>query len=147
MLEAIPAYSMLVALIVGCGYAFVRGGPPERWGAVSFFATAVLSNLVAFASQRHFMTPDLGLMAVDLSYFAAAVVLALRAQRYWPMWVAALQLDTMLTHLLKFSSFAAPFSYAVALWLWALPIPVMIGVGAWRHHQRIKQWGSDPAWS
>ena len=147
MLEIIPVSTMLFALIVGGGYAAVRGGPPERWGAALLFVSVVLSNVVAFASQRHFVTPDMGLMAVDLIFLVGAVVIALRAQRYWPMWVAALQLDTMLTHLLKFSSFAPPFSYAFALWLWGLPVPLLLAAGAWRHRQRIKQWGSDPAWS
>lgn len=147
MYEIFPALSMAISLIVGCGYAAVRGGSPERWGALALIVTAVLSNLAAYASQRHFVSPDLGLIVVDLIYLAAAVALALRAQRYWPMWIAALQLDVILTHLLKFSSFAPPFSYAFALWLWGIPMPLLIGWGAWRHRQRIKQWGLDPAWT
>jgi len=147
MYEIFPALSVLVTLLLGCGYAAFRGGAPERWGAGMIFLSAILSNVALALGRRHYLTPDLGLMVIDLVYLAAATVLALRAQRYWPMWVAALQLDTMLTHVLKFSSFAPPFSYAFALWLWGLPIPLLIGAGAWRHRQRIKQWGSDPAWS
>lgn len=143
----IPGLIMLFVTITGCGYAAVRGGPPERWAAGMFIANVVLSDVSLYLSRRHRLTVEPALMAVDIALMFVLVVLALRAQRFWPIWAAALQVDAVLTHFLMFSRATPPFSYAFALWLWALPIPLIIGVGAWRHRRRLKLWGEDPAWT
>jgi hypothetical protein len=145
--QYLPVVLLLSSQVIGCLYAAVRGGSPERWGAGLYLVNWVLSNLAAYLSRRDFLTTETGLMAVDAAYLIVMVALALKAQRFWPLWAAALQLDTVLTHILMFSKATPPFSYGFALWLWGLPIPVLIGIGAWRHRQRVKQWGSDPAWT
>lgn len=147
MMQMLPGLVLLVILLAGCGYAAVRGGAPERWGAGLFFVTAVLSNVAMALSRRQYLQTEIGLMTVDVALMAGLIILALRAQRYWPMWAAAAQVDAVLTHILMFSHTTLPFSYAFALWLWALPIPTLIAIGAWRHRKRVKLWGDDPAWA
>lgn len=143
----LPGLIMFAATFLGSGYAVVRGGPPERWGGAMFFLNAVVSNIALYLSKRQFMVPEISLMAIDVIYLITLVALALRAQRYWPLWAAAFQLDAVLTHFLMFSKATPPFSYAFALWLWSLPLPLLMAAGAWRHRRRLKLWGDDPAWT
>ena len=146
-MEYIPVAILFAVQLIGSGYAIVRGGGPERWGATLYVVNWFLSDLTVYLSHRQFMTTETGLMMVDAVYLVVLVVLALKAQRYWPLWAAALQLDTILTHVLMFSKATPPFSYGFALWLWGLPLPILMAVGAWRHRRRLKRWGDDPAWT
>lgn len=141
-----PAIVLIAVQVVSLTYAARRGGKPEQLGTAMYVVNVVLSNLAALWSGRHFLSPEVWLMAVDTGYMLALIGFACRAQRYWPMWAAALQLDAVLTHMMMFSSATPAFSYALALWLFGLPLPIMLGWGAWRHQQRIKRWGDDPAW-
>ena len=42
-----------------------------------------------------------GALLVDLAVLAAFVAVALRSDRFWPLWVAGLQLTTSVAHFLK----------------------------------------------
>lgn len=143
----IPVLILLSVQVVGIAYAIGRGGVPERWGAASYLAVWFLSNLASYLDRKNYVTTEVGLMSIDTAYFVVLVALALKAQRYWPLWAAALQLDTVLTHILMFSKTTPPFSYGFALWLWGLPLPILFAAGAWRHRNRLKLWGDDPAWA
>ncbi len=68
---------------------------------------------------------------------AAFTALALRSERFWPLWVAGLQLTTLVAHLLKAVELdLMPHAYAAAARLWVYPIFLIIVVGTWRSHQR-----------
>jgi hypothetical protein len=143
---ALPAI-MSAAIVGGSTYALARGGAPERWGTAFFLVNVVGSNLAPLYSGKRFLTTETGIMAVDIVFMFVMIAMTLRAQRYWPMWIAALQLDAVLTHLMMFAKTTPPFSYGLALYVWGLPIPIMLAAGAWRHRNRMKKWGDDPAWN
>lgn len=137
----------LAILAVCCLYALVRGGPPERLGAAALIAAVVASHFVPASGPIRFQTIEYGTMAVDMTLLAVIVFIAVRAQRFWPMWMAAILLDTVLTHLLMLSPKLIPWSYSVMNAAWGYPLPIIIAVGTWRHQMRKRSHGDDPAWN
>lgn len=137
-----------LALLVGCClYALARGGTPER-AAVGILVSAVAATILSPAAGSHrFYQLELNLLVIDGTLFLAMTVLALKAQRYWPIWLAAVKLNTVVTHLLILSPTLPPWSYAIANAAWSYPSPLLIAIGAVRHRQRLKRYGADPAWS
>lgn len=138
---------LLVVLFVGGGYAAVRGGAPERWGIGLFVMGAVLTNVTLAVAQAHYQRPVVGMMIVDVALAVAFTLLALKAQRFWPLWVAAAQIDMVAADVVIYSSETTAWAYAIALWALSIPPPVLIGLGAWRHRRRLNRFGSDPSWT
>ncbi|MEN3749149.1 hypothetical protein TPR58_18390 [Sphingomonas sp. HF-S3] len=137
-----------LALLLGCsGYALARGGAPERIGVLILALAIVASHFAPAAGPVRFKTIEWGVMMVDLAMLSAVLVLAVRAQRFWPMWMAAILVNTIVTHLLMLSPNLIPWSYSVAIAGWSYPNPVLLAIGAWRHRSRIRLYGADPAWS
>jgi len=134
-------------LVTCCVFALWRGGAPERLGVAILVAAIVASSFVPAAGTHRFYQMESGLLAVDSAMLVAVTLLALFAQRYWPMWLAAVNVNIVVTHLLMLDPRLMPWSYAVANAAWSYPIPVLLAAGAWRHRQRIARYGSDPAWS
>ncbi len=127
----------LAGLIGGCGYALLRGGAPERWGAAIVLVGMILSNVTAAWSGNLYMTTNLAFFAADTIEAIALIVLACVANRFWPLWAAMLQLDTVFTEIVMFAKSTPPFSYGLALRLFALPLPILIGIGALRYRRRL----------
>ena len=74
---------------------------------------------------------------VDLGVLAGFTFIALRSDRFWPLWAAGLQLTTILAHALKALDFAlVPQIYAVAARFWVYPIFLIIVIGTWRTQHR-----------
>ena len=64
---------------------------------------------------------------------AGFVAVALRSNRFWPLWVAGLQLTTALGHVLKaIDHDLVPRAYGAALQFWSYPILLILAVGTWR---------------
>ena len=79
-------------------------------------------------------------MLVDLAVLACFVVVALRSDRFWPLWVAGLQLTTSIGHLLKgIDQDLLPRAYGAALQFWSYPILLILVAGTWRRHRRETQ--------
>lgn len=137
----------LSVLILCSLYASVRGGTPERLGVAILIGAIIASHFAPASGVHRFQQLETGLLTVDAVMFACVVALALRAQRYWPMWMAAILLDTLVTHLLMLSPPLMPWSYSVMIAAWSYPHPLLLAVAAWRHRNRVVRYGSDPAWS
>jgi hypothetical protein len=81
-----------------------------------------------------------------LGVFAVFVAIALQSSRFWPLWVAGLQLTTILGHILKAVQLSLlPIAYAGALRFWSYPILLILAIGTWRTHQRSLRAGMGPA--
>ena len=74
----------LASLLITTGAAFWRGGWPERVAAaamiLAWFASALL-----YKSQLGFH-PQTAVFLVDLSLLLVLLAVALRSDRWWPMW-------------------------------------------------------------
>lgn len=137
----------LVLLLGACLYATLRGGAPERIGAVILILATLASALALEMSAHRYRQTELATMWVDIAMTIAFLALALRAQRYWPMWVSMVQLDLVAMHLVMFSPQTGSWSYWAVQALWSYPQPILLAVGTWRHRGRLSRYGDDPAWS
>jgi hypothetical protein len=124
-------------LVLVCAYAFWRGRSDERLAAgVALFAT-LATHLVISPNPVRYSSEETGVMIVDLATFAAFTLIALKSNRFWPLWVAGLQLTTTMAHFLKAVHLdLLPRAYAAALVFWSYPILIIVAIGTWRTHQR-----------
>lgn len=137
-----------LALLVSCSlYAAVRGGLPERIGVAILLTAVLASALMPLVRFHGFQAVEVGILAIDFAMLVGIVILSLYAQRYWPMWMAAVLLNTVVTHLLKLTPTLWPTSYFLAYAAWSYPNPIILAVAAWRHRARVRQYGEDPPWS
>jgi hypothetical protein len=130
-------FRLLLLAIVA--YALWRGGRDERMVAgLCAFGFAATALLLAQDSNR-FNELEIGVMLVDFALLLGFVAVALASSRFWPLWVAGLQLTTNLGHVLKVvSTDLFPQAYAAALYFWAYPIILILAVGTWRSDRRRK---------
>lgn len=140
--------AVFLTLLVGSSaYAFIRGGAPERVGAAILLVATLASAITLEASRQRYLRTEIPTMWVDVAMAAAFIVLAVKAQRYWPMWVAAVQVDLVAIHLVMFSADTQAWSYWAMQALWSYPAPVFLAIGTARHRQRMRSYGNDPDWS
>ncbi len=75
------------------------------------------------------------------------IFIALRTDRFWPLWVAGLQLTTLIAHIFKVADLdLIPQVYAAAARFWVYPIFLIIVIGTWRTHQRSRSKQADTAY-
>jgi len=129
-------------------YALVRGGTPERLVALVMIIGVALTPIVANPASRRFYGIETGLLTLDLLILLAFVVIALRANRFWPMGIVALHSMSVLGHFLKFGDpHLIRSAYMVMLAFWIYPQLLVLVLGTWRHQHRKKTIGADRSWS
>lgn len=145
-----PPLNMVVfniLLISCCAYALWRGGPPEKIAVIVLTLACFLTFGVA-SDVGTFQSVETGIFVVDLLCLIGLLAVALWADRFWPLWVAALHLIGTAGHAAKFvDPNIVPRTYAFLLAVWAYPMIVLIIVGTWRHQQRMARFGTDRSWS
>lgn len=130
-----PIYWAVLLLI--CGYALWRGRSDERVAAATCLIASLAQTLVISPTLVRYNSVEYGVFLVDLGVLGVFVAIALQSSRFWPLWVAGLQLTTILGHLLKFVDLRLlPYAYAGALRFWSYPILIILLVGTWRTHRR-----------
>lgn len=135
------------ALLLGvCVYAFLAGRSEERIAAAICAVATVATRLVLSPTINRYSQIEAGVFLVDLAVLAGFAVIALRSERFWPLWIAGLQLATTIAHILKAARFELiPEVYAAAARFWVYPIFLIIVVGTWRTHKRHRLEGMDEA--
>ena len=134
-------YIFVILLIVTCGYAIWRGRRDERVVAIACLVATIATRFLVSPVSIRYSNVELGLVLVDLAMLATFITIALQSQRFWPLWVAGLQLTTSMAHLQLL-----PKAYGAAVALWSYPILIILAVGTWRSHQRrIRETVGTPA--
>lgn len=142
----VPIYYSLLLLCLG--YALLRGASPERIGAIILLVGSLLTLATISTQAGSYGAVETGVFIVDLATLAAFSALALRAERFWPTWVAALQLLGTSGHLVKLTDpDLLPRAYAFAAIFWSYPMLLLIALGTWRHQRRLAAFGVDRSWS
>lgn len=139
--------AFLAFWIAACGYALWRGGAPERWvGAI--FLLAFPASRLAYGLGWDWAGLTLGVLLVDLAMLVALVGIALRANRQWPIPMAAMQILQTVGHLLKL---AEPSMLPLLYWLsrvsWAYPMLLLLALATLRHANRERRLGAERPWS
>ena len=130
-----------------CGYALWRGGRPEQFVALSFlvaFVLTVASDQLGF----HWHGIQMGTFLVDVMLLIVLVAIALRANRYWPIGIAAMQSLEVIGTLLRLADpRMAPLLYWIGTVVWAYPMLILLLLGTVRHRNREKRLGPESSWS
>lgn len=140
-------YIFRVLLLATCAYAFWRGRSDERIVALVCLGATIASRFAFSPISIRYHSVEIGLLLVDLAVLASFVFIALRSPRFWPLWIAGLQLTSSMAHLMKaIDEKLLPFAYGAAIALWSYPILIILAVGTWREHRRsIAQKNATPA--
>ena len=137
-----------LVLFGACLYALAAGGAPERWTAAVFLGGALMTFLLPFQPNVSYHTVHLRILAVDCLVLLGLVGIALRADRFWPLYVSALHLLTIAIHGVKaLDPTLVPWMYAGASAKIAYPMLVLLALGVIRHRHRLALFGSDRDWS
>jgi hypothetical protein len=147
----IPMNSLLLRtlfwllLVVSCGYALWRGRRYERSAAL-VFVTATIVSILGHAPHLRYVEIEFGDLVVDSAVLVAVIAIALASDRFWPLWVAGLQMVDSMSHVLKaIDADLVPQVYGAAERFWSYPILLILLIGAWRQHQRSKASPPEPA--
>ncbi len=119
----------LGSLFASSGVALKWGGFDERLAAFGFIIATLASNL---ANRTHYGHTETGVLIIDVCLLVGLVVLALRSDRFWPMWAAAFQLVGTTVHIASMAEtgdFA--WAYAVGLIFWSYPVMLAQALGTW----------------
>lgn len=135
-------FRILLALVAL--YAVVRGSRDERLISLICVAGALATHVLISPLRHRFAGVEIPVMIIDILVLAGFMLVALRSSRFWPLWVAGLQLTTMLGHLLKAIDLSLlPRAYGASMAFWAYPIVLIVAVGTWRGHRRRTRHGPE----
>ena len=135
-------------LVLCSGYAFLKGGSPERIGTTILAVGSIVTLAVLWSRTHRYGSVEVGIFIVDSVCLVAFVALALRAERFWPLWIAALQVIGTAAHVIKLvDPTLISRAYAFAMAFWSYPMLLLIALGTWRHQRRLAVFGVDRSWS
>lgn len=141
-MQIVAYYTLLVAVTL---LAMWRGGRDERLAAAICILGTVATVLLVAPIPQRYAEMEVAVAAVDAVVFLGFVFIALRSDRYWPLWVAGIQLTTAIGHLLKvIQPDLLPLAYGAALMFWSYPILLIIAAGALRRAV-IENWRAQAA--
>lgn len=87
----------ILALTISAGAGLWRGQWPERVAAIAMIVAWMASALLFNGTQL--WGPQTGVMLVDSLLLAVLLVIALRSDRWWPMWACGFHGMNVLLHL------------------------------------------------
>ena len=134
----LPHWVLFWFILLGtCGYALWRGRKYERMAACVCLAATIISSCGHLLLRSTYVSVDSADVLIDSAVLAAFIGIALVSDRFWPLWVAGLQLIGSGSHLMRaIDENIVPHVYATAERFWSLPILLILFVGAWRQHRR-----------
>ncbi|UIJ44862.1 hypothetical protein LZK98_17695 [Sphingomonas cannabina] len=138
----------LCVLVPVCGYAFWRGGAPERVVAGLFIAAWAVTMIGHLPFGRRYYQVDPLVFSVDACLSICLLCVALRADRHWPLFASAFNFVILLAHMIKFlDPDLIRRAYAIMIYLWPYLQLAVLAIGTWRHRRRLIRKGTDRSWS
>ena len=134
-------FLFMTLLSISCGYALWKGRADERLAAAACMVATAVSIAAVSPHASRYQKLEGGELIIDLAMLAIFILLALRSMRFWPLWIAGLQLTLTTSHVLKaLDETLIPQVYAVAERFWSYPILIIIFVATWRGAHRPDDW-------
>ena len=133
----LPALFYWLILLAITAYALWRGRSDERIVASACLVASLITYAVLSPRVMRYSQVETGVLLVDIGVLAVFTAVALQSSRFWPLWVAGLQLTTSVAHVLKaIDADLLPHAYGAAARFWSYPILLIVVVGTWRTHRR-----------
>ena len=131
-----PTFYFLLLFLIAL-FAIVRGGVEHRLAIGGCVVATFATNFVMKPISMRFTGIEYGVLVIDLTLFALFLWLALRSNRFWPLWIAGFHLTSLISHALKALRLdIMPAAYQVASQFWSYPILLIIGIAIWRAERR-----------
>jgi hypothetical protein len=109
--------------------ALRRGDRDTRIAAV----ICLIASAATVLLRQLFSPAETEIAILDVTVLLTFVVIALRSSRFWPLWVAGLQLTTTLAHGFRLlTPGLVDIAYQTALRFWSYPILLIVIVAALR---------------
>lgn len=144
----IALQALLVVII--CSAAFLKGGGPERAFAMTWILLfeVVQRGYKALGKESwQFAQTDMFLASVDILAAVIFTVLAVNANRIYPLWIAGLQVLALTAHLARgMTDLISPIAYAVMVTIPGWLQLIILGSGIVLHRRRERQFGPYRAW-
>ncbi|WP_416908728.1 MAG: hypothetical protein ACMVO5_03705 [Polymorphobacter sp.] len=119
--------AFLILLIGTCLFAFLRGRTDERLAAGGMMLAALITPL---AVSSGFASPETGVLGIDVALLTFLFIIALKSDRFWPLWAAGFHVVGTTIHLATFVEVDIwPPAYANAQGFWAWPVLAALFVG------------------
>lgn len=135
-------FRILLALVAL--YAFLAGRRDERYVGIILVVGVIATHLAWHPINHRFAGLETGVAAVDVLVFIGFLWVALQSARFWPLWIAGLQLTTIFGHMIKaVDTGLLSRAYAASLMFWGYPIVIILAVGTWRANRRNQRNGRD----
>jgi hypothetical protein len=131
MLRFLAQALLIIVVFVA---AWRRGGEPERYVASIYLAMLVVSAVNAFSESAHAGADYTDVKSLHFTLDALAllgvVIVALRYDRWWTLWVGSVQFIAVMAHVLRMLNWPMPpIAYAV-MERWPVWLAVILtGVG------------------
>jgi len=126
---------MIVALLFWgltltcCGFAAGYGGWAGRWIA-GLYVAACLGTLAALLTQLDWHHTHYAIFAVDTALLVALIAVALRSDRWFPVWFAGFHLVAVISHLASIVAPGfAPKIYFLLQGFWSVPMLFTLALG------------------
>jgi hypothetical protein len=134
--------------IVCSVYAGLKGAGPERIGAAVILVGSALTTVGMSGPSSRYTYVESGALLVDGAALVAFLFLSLRAERFWPLCVTALQIVGTAGHAVKLlDAEVLRAAYAFAMAVWSYPMWFLVVLGTWNHQKRLARNGVDRSWS
>ena len=121
-----------ILLVGGCIWALWRGGAAERWGGGILLASFGMT-IVAQILQPKDIYDGVGIITIDVAGLIAYVMLSLWSRRIWTLFIAAFQLNTVISHFAVYlSSHVDMYTQITAVGLWGgYAVSLALIAGMW----------------
>lgn len=117
-----------------CLYAFYRGGWEERVAAAGIVVATYLTVLAVSPVAIRFHQVELAVVLVDTGLLGLLLFLSLRTEKFWPLWLSAMQGLTTLSHLAPYVPHVIPWAYHRAVAVWMYPMLIILAFATRWHH-------------
>lgn len=147
LITSYPAYTFACVLLLAVGFAWWKGGGPERVVGLLFLAAFLVSLVTDSPAMVQYFRVELAAALIDLALLTALTLVARAANRRWTVVAAGLQFLILAAHAARSINIRqAAFVYMVMTAIWPILQILLLLIGTVLHRRRVLRVGDDPSW-
>ena len=95
---------------------------------------SVLTLVVSRLFGTSWTSVEVGIFAIDIVALVALIYLALKSDRFWPMWATAFQLLAVTIHTtMMVVPQITPWAFGTGAVFWSYPMLLALAIGSYEH--------------